>query len=87
MVEEGKVKEAMNFLRQSNPELYLKQGKKLKNRLINVYKDKVLKNQSDYTIENFYLSLETYKKIKEYIQRRKQGENPVLALVGKARHR
>lgn len=87
LAEEGKVEEAMNFLRQNNPELYLKQGKKLENRLIDVYKDKVLKNQSDYTIENFYLSLETYKKIKEYIERRKQGENPVLALVGEARHR
>ena len=41
LAEEGKVEEAMNFLRQTNPELYLKQGKKLENRLINVYKEKL----------------------------------------------
>lgn len=87
LAEEGKVEEAMNFLRENNPELYLKQGKKIENRLIDVYKDKVLKKQSDYTIENFYLSLETFKGLKEYLNRRKKGENPVLALIGEARHR
>lgn len=39
LAEEGKVEEAMHFLRQNNPELYLKQGKKIENRLIDVYKD------------------------------------------------
>lgn len=86
LAKEGKVAEAMDFLETNNPELYLKQGKKLENRLIDVYKDKILKNQSEYKIENFYLSLDMYKNLKNYIEKRKKGENPVLAIVGEARH-
>lgn len=87
LAEEGRVEEAMNFLRQTNPELYLKQGKKLESRMIDVYKDKVLKKQRDYDIDNFYLSNSIYYKLVDYVKRRKKGENPVLAIVGKARHR
>lgn len=58
MAKEGKVEEAMLFLRQNNPELYLKQGKKIENPLIDVYNDKTVKNQSGYPIDNFYLSLD-----------------------------
>lgn len=42
LAKEGKVAEAMDFLEESNPELYLKQGKKLENRLIDVYKESKL---------------------------------------------
>jgi hypothetical protein len=61
--------EAMNFLRRNNPELYLKQGEKLENLLIDVYKNKILKNQSDYTIDNLYLSLDTYNQLVKYVKK------------------
>lgn len=59
------------------------------NRLIDVYRDKNLKNQSRYEIENFYLSLDTYNTLKNYIEKHKKGGNLVLvlAIVGEARHR
>lgn len=61
--------EAMNFLRRNNPELYLKQGEKLENLLIDVYKNKILKNLSGYTINILYLSLDTYNQLAKYVKK------------------
>ena len=77
----------MEFLEQSDPELYLKQGKKLEDRLISIYKDKVLKVQSAYDIGKYFISQNLYDELISYLDKRKKGENPVLAIVGEARHR
>lgn len=87
LAKEGKVEEAMEFLEQSDPELYLKQGKKLEDRLISIYKDKVLKVQSAYDIGKYFISQNLYDELISYLDKRKKGENPVLAIVGEARHR
>lgn len=87
LAKEGKVDEAMEFLEQSDPELYLKQGKKLQDRLISIYKDKVLKVQRAYDIGNYYINHDLYEKLISYLEKREKGENPVLAIVGEARHR
>lgn len=87
LAKEGQIEEAMEFLEQNDPQLYLKQGKKLEDRLISIYRDKILKTQSNYKIDDFYLSNEMYNSLVDYVKRRNQGENPVLAIVGNARHR
>lgn len=87
LAKEGKIEAAMEFLERNDPQLYLKQGKKLEDRLISIYRDKILKNQSNYKIDDFYLSYETYNNLIDYLERKTQGENPVLAIVGEARHR
>jgi hypothetical protein len=86
LAKEGKVEEAMEFLEQNDPELYLKQGKKLEDRLISIYKDKVLKVQSAYDIGKYFISHDLYDKLISYLDKRQKGENPVLAIVGEARH-
>jgi hypothetical protein len=83
----GKVYETMEFLEQTNPEMYLKQGQKIEDRLLSIYRDKVLTAQSNYKLKDFYLIYELYKSRNEYIEKRKQGENPVLAIVSEARYR
>jgi hypothetical protein len=55
--------------------------------MIEIYKDQYLLKQREYNLENFDISKEMYDGLKEYIYRRKQGENPVLAIIGEARHR
>lgn len=84
LAKNGKIEEGMEFLEQDNPELYLKQGKKLEDRLISIYKDTILKSQSNYKIDDFHLSWDVYKSLIDYIEKRKKGENPVLALIGEA---
>lgn len=85
LAKKGKVEEAMEFLEQEDPELYLKQGKKLEDRLINIYK--VLKVKSAYDIGKYYLFHDFYDQLTSYLDKRNKGENPVLAIVGEARHR
>lgn len=87
LAKEGKVEQAMEFLEKNDPELYLKQGKKLEDRLISIYKDKVLKVQSVYDIGKYFISHNLYDELVSYLDKRKRGENPVLAIVGEARHR
>lgn len=87
LAEKGKVFEAMEFLKKTDPDMYLKQGNKLEKRLIDIYKDKVLKVQSGYDIEKYFISNELYKKLLDYLDKKEKGQNPVLAIVGEARHR
>lgn len=87
LAENGDILEAMNFLRKEDPDMYLKQGTKIERRLIEIYKDKYLQNQSEYDMDKFYISIDMYKSIKEYMARKQKGENPVLAIVGGARRR
>jgi hypothetical protein len=87
LAEKGKILEAMLLLKQEDPDAYLKQGNKIEKRLIDIYKDQYLENQRVYDLENFHISTEMYNSLKEYIHCRKKGENPVLAIVGEARHR
>jgi hypothetical protein len=78
LAKEGKVEEAMEFLEQNDPELCLKQGNKLEKRLIDIYKDTFMKSQSQYDLDSFFISLDMYKKLFDYIEKLKMGENPVL---------
>lgn len=87
LAEEGKIEEAMMLLKKENPGKYLSQGSKYEKRMIEIYKDQYLLKQRQYNLENFDISKEMYDGLKEYIHRRKQGENPVLAIIGHARHR
>jgi|JI71714B2RNA_FD_contig_21_2011546_length_1292_multi_8_in_0_out_0_2 hypothetical protein len=87
LAEEGKIVEAMEFLKKEDPDMYLKQGNKLQKRLIDIYKDQYMKTQREYNIDKFYISSDVYESLIDYIRRKQNGENPVLALVGNARHR
>jgi Geminivirus Rep catalytic domain len=87
LAEEGKIEEAMLLLKKEDPSKYLSQGSKYEKRMIEIYKDQYLLKQRQYNLENFHISKEMFDSLKEYIHRRKQGENPVLAIVGEARHR
>jgi hypothetical protein len=87
LAEEGKIIEAMEFLKKEDPDMYLKQGNKLQKRLIDIYKDQYMKTQREYNIDKFYISSDVYESLIDYIRRKQNGENPVLALVGNARHR
>lgn len=82
LAENGEILQAMNLLRKESPDMYLKQGAKIEKRLIEIHKDKHLENQREYDISEFYLSYEMSKQLVDYIQLRKKGENPVLAIVG-----
>jgi hypothetical protein len=42
MAKKGRVEEAMGFLEQNDPEMYLKQGKNLEGRLVSIYREKIL---------------------------------------------
>ena len=71
LADQGEIQQAMNLLRKEDPDKYLNQGTKLEKRLIQIYKDNYLKSQSKYGIEDFYLSLEMYQTLLDYIQKRK----------------
>jgi Geminivirus Rep catalytic domain len=84
LAEEGKILDAMSLLKQENPDMYLNQGNKIEKRLIDIYKDTYMKTQRKYDLDKFTLSIEMFESLKEYIRRKERGENPVLALVGRA---
>lgn len=86
LAEEGKIEEGMLLLKKEDPSKYLTQGSKYEKRMIEIYKDQYLLKQRQYDLENFHLSKKMFNSLKEYIHRCKQGENPVLAIVGEARH-
>lgn len=87
LAESGEILKAMTLLRKENPDIYLKQGSKLEKRLIEIYKDKHLESQRKYDINEFYILYEFYQGLIDYVEKRKKGENPVLAIVGEARHK
>lgn len=84
LAEEGRIAEGMLLLKKEDPAKYLSQGSKYEKRMIEIYKDQYLLKQRQYDLENFHISKEMFESLKEYIHRRKQGENPVLAIVGEA---